>query len=163
MKTNPTQKLELTEDEEKVVTNNSQKPYEPTKEDLEDMEKMVDDEYPFDEEPEPTFEVMKEEVDPNNPILVNCKPVYNFQSMEFSLEISPNNPDHLGLLESIYNSMLQILMRVSVDQPGQKPSKPAEPLATEKQKKLMDGCKIKYKADCTVKEAQALIDEFFGK
>lgn len=136
---------------------------------LEDKNQPIEEANPeeledfFEEAEEPQFDVTVDEIDPNKTILVNCKPVYNFQSVEFSMEISPNNPDHLAALESIYNSMLQILIRVSVDQPNQGNKKPSEPLATDKQKDLMDKCNIKYKADCTVKEAQALIDKYFGK
>ena len=162
MKTNPTQTLKLTEEQEKKINENlSKKPYEPTEEDLEDMAKMIDDNYPFDEEEEPSFSGTIEDVNPNSTIVISGKPVYNFQSAEFQIEISPNNPDHLALFESIYNSLLQILIRCNVDQPSN--NKPKEPLATDKQKDLMDKCNIKYSANTTVKEAQKLIDKYFGK
>lgn len=127
----------------------------------EDFEPSMDD-LPFDEEEEPSFSGTIEDVNPNSTIVVSGKPVYNFQSAEFQLEISPNNPDHLALFESIYNSLLQILIRCNVDQPTNN-AKPKEPLATDKQKDLMDKCNIKYSASTTVKEAQKLIDKYFGK
>ena len=127
----------------------------------EDFEPSMDD-LPFDEEEEPSFSGTIEDVNPNSTIVVSGKPVYNFQSAEFQIEISPNNPDHLALFESIYNSLLQILIRCNVDQPTNS-NKPKEPLATDKQKDLMDKCNIKYSANTTVKEAQKLIDKYFGK
>lgn len=127
----------------------------------EDFEPSMDD-LPFDEEEEPSFSGTIEDVNPNSTIVISGKPVYNFQSAEFQIEISPNNPDHLALFESIYNSLLQILIRCNVDQPTNS-NKPKEPLATDKQKDLMDKCNIKYSANTTVKEAQKLIDKYFGK
>ena len=127
----------------------------------EDFEPSMDD-LPFDEEEEPSFSGTIEDVNPNSTIVVSGKPVYNFQSAEFQIEISPNNPDHLALFESIYNSLLQILIRCNVDQPTNS-NKPKEPLATDKQKDLMDKCNIKYSANTTIKEAQKLIDKYFGK
>ena len=127
----------------------------------EDFEPSMDD-LPFDEEEEPTFSGTIEDVNPNSTIVVSGKPVYNFQSAEFQIEISPNNPDHLALFESIYNSLLQILIRCNVDQPTNS-NRPKEPLATDKQKDLMDKCNIKYSANTTIKEAQKLIDKYFGK
>ena len=127
----------------------------------EDFEPSMDD-LPFDEEEEPLFSGTIEDVNPNSTIVISGKPVYNFQSAEFQIEISPNNPDHLALFESIYNSLLQILIRCNVDQPTNS-NKPKEPLATDKQKDLMDKCNIKYSANTTVKEAQKLIDKYFGK
>ena len=127
----------------------------------EDFEPSMDD-LPFDEEEEPSFSGTIEDVNPNSTIVISGKPVYNFQSAEFQIEISPNNPDHLALFESIYNSLLQILIRCNVDQRTNS-NKPKEPLATDKQKDLMDKCNIKYSANTTVKEAQKLIDKYFGK
>ena len=66
-------------------------------------------------------------------MLVKCKPVYNFQSVEFEMEI--NTPDDTRKMFIIYKDILDGLQKIAVDQPAptKAPVKPKEEMATPKQ------------------------------
>ena len=66
-------------------------------------------------------------------MLVKCKPVYNFQSVEFEMEI--NSPDDTEKMFIIYKEILDGLQKIAVDQPSptKAPVKPKEEMATPKQ------------------------------
>ena len=60
------------------------------------------------------------------------KPVYNFQSVEFEMEIE--NEQDLDKSKRLYKAILEMLQEVAVDQPAQvKQVTPKEPMATDKQ------------------------------
>ena len=94
-------------------------------------------------------------------LLVHCKPVYNYQSVEFDVVI------HKGLeevdftyMENLYKGMLEMLVRVSQNAPqaeSKKPVVPVEEPATEKQKEILRNFHVEFKPDITKKQAHALI------
>lgn len=112
------------------------------------------------EEEVPDFDLDEDYKD--NTILMHCKPVYNFQSIEFDMAVNVNNPEELEEMKGIYSSVLRILQEVAVDQPAQvKPrTKPRpEDRPSESQIYIMDKFNIKHDEYTTKKEAQDLIDE----
>lgn len=64
-----------------------------------------------------------------------CKPVYNFQSIEFEMTIDAENAEELKLMFEVYKAMLQGLQSIAPEQPAlaKAVSKPSEPMATPKQ------------------------------
>lgn len=112
------------------------------------------------EEEVPDFDLDEEYKD--NTILMHCKPVYNFQSIEFDMAVNVNNPEELEEMKGIYSSVLRILQEVAVDQPAQVKPKPLpspEEQPTEKMKETMDRFGIKYDKYTTRKQAQAMIQK----
>lgn len=91
---------------------------------------------------------------------VHCKPVFNYQSVEFDCEVHINNFEgDITSMETIYTEMLQMLVRVSEKAPQKdfKPVQQVEEPATEKQIEVMNTFHIKYPKDVTRKQAQELI------
>ena len=122
-------------------------PREPTPEEMEEMfeEQQEAEEIDYDEEVE------------DNSILMHCKPVYNFQSIEFDLSVNVNDPEDLERMAGIYSAVLGKLQQIAPLQPNN--NVPQEPLASEKQKQVMDRFGIKYTATTTAKQAQKLIND----
>lgn len=94
-------------------------------------------------------------------IKVHCKPVFNYQSVEFDWEIHFNsaNADFAGM-ENFYSKMLEMLVRVSQNAPQKEANKPATPVeepASERQKEILRNFHIDFKPDITKKQAHALI------
>ena len=93
--------------------------------------------------------------------LVHCKPVFNYQSVEFDCQIDLCNLEQgLNEMEVLYTKMLEILVRVSQNAPQKeagKPSAPVEEPASEKQKEILRNFHIDFKPDITKKQAHALI------
>ena len=91
---------------------------------------------------------------------IHCKPVYNYQSVEFDCDIHIGNEDEdLVAMERLYKAMLGMLVRVSETAP-QKDAKPLAPVvepASEKQKEILRNFHIDFKPDITKKQAHALI------
>lgn len=90
-----------------------------------------------------------------------CKPTYQFQSIEFDYYVDDNcapvaEQDIKDMFE-LYAKVLKGLMEIAPIQDQKQASRPAEPLATEKQKSIMDRFGIKYNNNITAKEAQKLI------
>ena len=83
-----------------------------------------------------------------------CKPTYQFQSIEFDYPVQ--TPNDLDAMFELYNRVLKGLMDIAPIQEN-KPVKALEPLATDKQKSIMDRFGIKYNNNTTAKEAQKLI------
>ena len=103
-----------------------------------------------------------EEESPLGPILiVHCKPVYNYQSVEFDAQIRCNNGKaDIAAMELVYSEMLAMLVRVSQNAPqaeAKKPAAPVEEPASEKQKEILRNFHIDFKPDITKKQAHALI------
>lgn len=92
---------------------------------------------------------------------VHCKPVFNYQSVEFDCDIYYDNEDNdLMAMEAVYSRMLEMLVRVSQNAPQKDVSKPVAPFeepASEKQKEILRNFHIDFKPDITKKQAHALI------
>lgn len=92
---------------------------------------------------------------------VHCKPVYNYQSVEFDWEIHiGNGKADAAMMESVYSEMLKMLVRVSENAPqveAKRPAAPVEEPASEKQKEILRNFHIDFKPDITKKQAHALI------
>ena len=92
---------------------------------------------------------------------VHCKPVFNYQSIEFDWVIpSEFTEEDLAELEQVYSKMLAMLVRASAIAPqteAKKPAAPVEELASEKQKEILRNFHIDFKPDITKKQAHALI------
>ena len=93
-------------------------------------------------------------------MIIHCKPTYNFQSVEFDWELEDDNIEDMMVL---YDRLVNMLKDIAPEQPTntafpkKKPSKPAEPLASERQLQYMDSLGIAYPTKCTKKEAWRLI------
>jgi len=92
---------------------------------------------------------------------VHCKPVYNYQSVEFDWEIPFDQiGEAMTEMEHAYSDMLEMLVRVSQNAPQKeagKTSAPVEEPASEKQKEILRNFHIDFKPDITKKQAHALI------
>lgn len=65
-------------------------------------------------------------------MMMKFKPVYNFQSVEFEMQIE--SEDDLYEAKRLYKSVLAMLQEVAPEQPSNNgKSQPKEPMATEKQ------------------------------
>lgn len=101
--------------------------------------------------------------DEGNPIIhtIHCKPVYNYQSVEFDWDIHVGTAaEDWKILEEIYSKALEMLVRVSQNAPQKDVSKPVAPVeepASEKQKEILRNFHIDFKPDITKKQAHALI------
>lgn len=101
--------------------------------------------------------------DEGNPIIhtIHCKPVYNYQSVEFDWDIHVETTEEdWKILEDIYSKALEMLVRVSQNAPqveAKKPTAPVEEPASEKQKEILRNFHIDFKPDITKKQAHALI------
>ena len=99
----------------------------------------------------------------NHPIIltIHCKPVYNYQSVEFDIDIHNGLQEvDFAYMEDLYKGMLEMLVRVSQNAPqveAKKPTAPVEELASEKQKEILRNFHIDFKPDITKKQAHALI------
>ena len=94
-------------------------------------------------------------------IRIHCKPVYNYQSVEFDWDIrAGSSKSDMEALEHNYELMLKMLVRVSENAPQKEANKPAAPVeepASEKQKEILRNFHIDFKPDITKKQAHALI------
>ena len=92
---------------------------------------------------------------------IHCKPVYNYQSVEFDWDIHQDTTEEdWATIEFIYSKALEMLVRVSQNAPqveAKKPAAPVEELASEKQKEILRNFHIDFKPDITKKQAHALI------
>ena len=127
----------------------------------EEMEQFFQEET---EETVPDFDLSEDYKD--NTILMHCKPVYNFQSIEFDMAVDVNNPEAMEEMKGVYSAVLKILQDVAVDQPAQVKPKPLpspENTPSDKMKETMDRYGIKYDKYTTKKEAQVLIQQSLEK
>ena len=92
---------------------------------------------------------------------IHCKPVYNYQSVEFDWDIHQDTTEEdWETIEFIYSKALEMLVRVSQNAPqveAKKPTAPVEEPASEKQKEILRNFHIDFKPDITKKQAHALI------
>ena len=89
---------------------------------------------------------------------VHCKPVYNYQSVEFDFLVQDETD--ITEMEQLYSKMLEMLVRVSQNAPqveAKKPVAPVEEPATEAQKQILRNFHIDFKPDITKKQAHNLI------
>ena len=109
----------------------------------------------------PMMDTEKECVEHETILRVHCKPVYNYQSVEFDVEIHDGLQEvDFAYMESLYKGMLEMLVRVSQNAPQKDVSKPVAPVeepASEKQKEILRNFHIDFKPDITKKQAHALI------
>ena len=109
-------------------------------------------------------EIFRNQIDwETNPVIhtIHCKPVYNYQSVEFDWDIHQDTTEEdWETIEFIYSKALEMLVRVSQNAPqveAKKPTAPVEELASEKQKEILRNFHIDFKPDITKKQAHALI------
>lgn len=86
---------------------------------------------------------------------MKCKPTWQFQSVEFDYPVqsSADLPDMFKL----YDKVLKGLMEIAPVQDTKQVQKSVEPLATPRQKEIMDNYGIKYTDKTTQKQAYELI------
>ena len=84
-----------------------------------------------------------------------CKPVYQFQSIEFDFEVKSS--EDLTAMFDVYKNVLKGLMEFAPDQ--QKATVNREPPATDKQREIMRINGIPFTALTTKSEAQRLIEK----
>lgn len=87
------------------------------------------------------------------------KPCWNFQSIEFEMEVDLDDNESLDALEKAYSDVLQRLVRASAV--AAQEEKPV--LASEKQKQIMKAHGIKFDDKTTNEEAQKLIQSSIEK
>ena len=90
-------------------------------------------------------------------IKFKCKPTYNFQSIEFEIEVSE---DYLEPMFTLYRKVVEGLIKVTPDQP--KNGVVANP-ASPKQIEIMDKFRIPYQPGITYDQADAKIKESYAK
>ena len=112
------------------------------------------------------FDRQREDLDSSaetHPVIlkVHCKPVYNYQSVEFDVIVREGLEEvDFAYMEDLYKGMLEMLVRVSQNAPqveAKKPTAPVEEPASEKQKEILRNFHIDFKPDITKKQAHALI------
>ena len=104
---------------------------------------------------------VKVEEQPKLVHVIHCKPVYNYQSVEFDWSIREGQEEQdFEVVEHLYSRYLEMLVRVSEKAPQKEANKPAAPVeepASEKQKEILRNFHIDFKPDITKKQAHALI------
>ena len=99
-------------------------------------------------------------------ILIKCKPVYNFQSVEFELPVDLDNLETLDELFDIFDKILTGLQAIAPEQQkvqgvAPKSAKPKEPMSTENQQNYLLGLGVPIEESkrMTKKEASNMIKE----
>ena len=92
---------------------------------------------------------------------LHFKPTYNFQTVEFDVDMEKKE-DLDGAFE-LYAELIKRLKEVAPEQPNNNNSRPNEPLATERQKEIMDRFNIDYEPNITKAKASQLIAYSMGK
>ena len=104
---------------------------------------------------------VKVEEQPKLVHVIHCKPVYNYQSVEFDWSIREGQEEQdFEVVESLYSKYLEMLVRVSQNAPqaeAKKPAAPVEEPASERQKQILRDFHIEFRPDITKKQAHALI------
>lgn len=91
-------------------------------------------------------------------IKFKCKPTYNFQSIEFEIEVTE---DYLEPMFQLYRRVVEGLIRVTPEQP--KPGQPMGKPASPKQMEIMDKFHISYQPGITYDQADKLIQESYQR
>ena len=89
-----------------------------------------------------------------------CKPCWNFQSVEFEVEIEDKSK--LPEVMDLYSDVLSRLMLISPEQKKDN-NVPAIKLASDRQKEIMQQYNIPFTIKTTAEEAQKLIQESIDK
>ena len=99
-------------------------------------------------------------------IIIKCKPVYNFQSVEFELPVDLDNLETLDELFDIFDKILTGLQAIAPEQQkvqgvAPKSAKPKEPMSTENQQNYLLGLGVPIEESkrMTKKEASNMIKE----
>lgn len=92
---------------------------------------------------------------------LHFKPTYNFQTVEFDVDMEKK--EDLDDAFELYAELIKRLKEVAPEQPNNNNSKPNEPLATERQKEVMDKFNIAYEPNITKAKASKLIAYSMGK
>lgn len=94
-------------------------------------------------------------------MIMKFKPVYNFQSVEFEMEI---NGTDLEEAKNLYKAVLDMLQEVAPDQPGPVKPQPKEAMASDKQVATLVklGIEEKEAKRMTSKQAYLKIKELIG-
>lgn len=103
-------------------------------------------------------------------MLIKCKPVYNFQSVEFEIDVdiySAKYDEQMAMLFSIYTDMLLGLKNVAIEQPAlAKPvavkKEQKEELASDSQKRYLEKLGIPFDDNITKKQAFKMIKDAQG-
>lgn len=88
-------------------------------------------------------------------MLMKCKPVFNFQSVEFDYNV--NTPEDLTDMFELFSKVVKGLQEIAPEQ--SKVTVNREPLASEKQRQIMKANGIPFTALTTRSEATALISK----
>lgn len=75
-------------------------------------------------------------------MIIKCKPVYDFQSVEFEYVVDLDDPQTIEDMFTFYDTIIEGLKNVAPEQPNQKvvqPKKPQADRATEGQIKCLVG------------------------
>ena len=85
-------------------------------------------------------------------MIVKCKPVYNFQSVEFEYEIHEGNKNDIEAMFMIYKQMLDGLQNAAVEQPAL--AKPVAKPQPQKEEMASAG-QVKWLVSLGVSEEEA--------
>lgn len=96
-------------------------------------------------------------------MILKCKPVYQFQSIEFDYEITDKRD--LPKLFDLYTEVLNGLMLIAPDQKKELTQQTVKvvKLASERQREIMRKFDIPFTLETTSDEAQKLIQESVSK
>lgn len=99
-------------------------------------------------------------------IIIKCKPVYNFQSVEYEYPVDLDNDESLNDMFDFFDKMLTGLQAIApeqqkVQQIAPKSAKPKEPMSTENQQNYLLGLGVPLEESkrMTKKEASNMIKE----
>ena len=99
-------------------------------------------------------------------IMIKCKPVYNFQSLEFEYIIDLDNEESFNEMFDFFDKMLTGLQAIAPEQQkvqgvAPKSVKPKEPMSTENQQNYLLGLGVPIEESkrMTKKEASNMIKE----
>lgn len=99
-------------------------------------------------------------------MIIKCKPVWNFQSLEYEMDVDLENEESINQVFDIYDKMLTGLQAIApeqtkVQQVAPKSATPKEPMSTENQQNYLLGLgvPIKESKKMTKKEASNMIKE----
>lgn len=95
-------------------------------------------------------------------MLLKCKPVYNFQSIEFEMDIDITDASDLNAVFNLYFNILEGLKKIAPEQPAlAKPvapkKEPKKELLTLGQKNFLTSLGIPFDDTTTKEEANELI------
>ena len=95
------------------------------------------------------------------PVVLKCKPTYDFQSIEF--EFPCGNQEDVDEALELYSILVNRLIEIAPEQTdskriAKKKEEPKEELATKRQKEILDMYGIPYDKGITKKQAWELIN-----